>query len=115
AKPPDTSLTSVEIVYEGIAGQLNTRALSQAALAGLLNPILSGVNMVNAPVIAKERGIKVSEVRRGQEGAYEGLIKITVTLGNGSTRRVARTVFSDGPSRLILAKDLNIAAEVLHP
>src|SRR5665213_2839685 len=87
----DSSLTSVEIVYEGTASLLNTRALSQAALAGLLSPILSGVNMVNAPSVAKERGIKVSEVRRGQEGAYEGYVKITVTLGNGSTRRVAGT------------------------
>ena len=93
----DTSLTSVEIVYEGIAGQLNTRALSQAALAGLLNPILSGVNMVNAPVIAKERGIKVSETRRGQQGIYEGYIRITVTLGSGSTRRVAGTVLLRRP------------------
>jgi D-3-phosphoglycerate dehydrogenase len=107
----DTSLTSVEIVYEGIAGQLNTRALSQAALAGLLNPILSGVNMVNAPVIAKERGIKVSETRRSQQGIYEGYIRITVTLGSGSTRRVAGTVFSDGRPRLIQVKDINLEAE----
>jgi D-3-phosphoglycerate dehydrogenase len=107
----DSSLTSVEIVYEGIAGQLNTRALSQAALAGLLNPILSGVNMVNAPVIAKERGIKVSETRRSQQGIYEGYIRITVTLGSGSTRRVAGTVFSDGRPRLIQVKDINLEAE----
>ncbi|HXL71193.1 MAG TPA: phosphoglycerate dehydrogenase, partial [Rhizomicrobium sp.] len=107
----DSSLTSVEIVYEGIAGQLNTRALSQAALAGLLNPILSGVNMVNAPVIAKERGIKVSETRRDQQGIYEGYIRITVTLGSGSTRRVAGTVFSDGRPRLIQVKDINLEAE----
>ena len=101
----------MEIVYEGIAGQLNTRALSQAALAGLLNPILSGVNMVNAPVIAKERGIKVSETRRDQQGIYEGYIRITVTLGSGSTRRVAGTVFSDGRPRLIQVKDINLEAE----
>jgi D-3-phosphoglycerate dehydrogenase len=107
----DTSLTAVEIVYEGTASLLNTRALTQAALAGLLNPVLSGVNMVNAPTIAKERGIKVSEVRRGQEGAYEGYVKITVTLGSGSTRRVAGTVFSDGRPRLIQVKDINLDAE----
>src|ERR1700754_4062365 len=60
----DTSIKGVEIIYEGTPSLLNTRALTQAALTGLLKPILSGVNMVNAPLIAKERGIKVSETRR---------------------------------------------------
>ena len=64
----DTSLQSVEILYEGSAAELNTRALTQAALAGLLKPVLADVNMVNAPVIAKERGIKVSETRRDRAG-----------------------------------------------
>ena len=49
-----TSLTAVEILYEGTPSALNTRALTQAALAGLLTPILTGVNMGNAPVGAKD-------------------------------------------------------------
>src|SRR6202000_2786804 len=59
-----TSLTGVEIVYEGTPSTLNTRALTQAALNGLLKPMLAEGNMVNAPVIAKERGVKVSQTRR---------------------------------------------------
>ncbi len=106
----DTSLSAVEIVYEGTAGQLNTRALTQAALAGLLAPILSGVNMVNAPLIAKERGIKVSETRRDAQGIYEGYIKIVVSMGD-TTRRVSGTVVSDGRPRLIQIKDINLDAE----
>jgi D-3-phosphoglycerate dehydrogenase len=106
-----TSLTSVEILYEGVAGALNTRALTQAALAGLLKPALADVNMVNAPVVAKERGIKVSETRRDRQGIYDGYIKITVTLADGTTRRVAGTVFSDGRPRLIQIKDINMDAE----
>jgi D-3-phosphoglycerate dehydrogenase len=106
-----TSLTSVEILYEGLAAALNTRALTQAALAGLLKPALADVNMVNAPVVAKERGIKVSETRRDRQGIYEGFIKITVTLADGTTRRVAGTVFSDGRPRLIQIKDINMDAE----
>jgi len=106
----DSSLTAVEIVYEGTASSLNTRALTQAALAGLLKPMLSEVNMVNAPVVAKERGIKVSETRRDRQGVYEGYIKVTVTMGE-STRRVAGTVFSDGRPRLIQVKDINLDAE----
>ena len=46
-----TSLAGVEVVYEGTPSTLNTRALTQAALTGLLKPILAEVNMVNAPVI----------------------------------------------------------------
>jgi D-3-phosphoglycerate dehydrogenase len=106
-----TSLQSVEILYEGTASELNTRALTQAALAGLLKPALAHVNMVNAPVVAKERGIKVSETRRGRQGIYEGFVKITVTLADGTTRRVAGTVFSDGRPRLIQIKDINMDAE----
>ncbi|HWD29712.1 MAG TPA: phosphoglycerate dehydrogenase [Rhizomicrobium sp.] len=106
----DTTIHGVEILYEGVAAELNQRALTQAALAGLLKPTLSGVNMVNAPVVAKERGIKVSETRRPQQGIYEGYIKITVDLG-GTTRRVAGSVFSDGRPRFIQIKDINLDAE----
>jgi D-3-phosphoglycerate dehydrogenase len=107
----DSSIQSVEILYEGTAADLNQRALTQAALAGLLKPTLSGVNMVNAPVVAKERGIKVSETRRPRQGIYEGYIKIAATLDDGSTRRVAGTVFADGRPRLIQVKDINLDAE----
>src|SRR5579862_5048758 len=74
----ESSIEAVEIVYEGTAAVLNTRALTQAALSGLLKPALSEVNMVNAPVVAKERGIRVSETRRDQQGAFEGYIRISV-------------------------------------
>jgi D-3-phosphoglycerate dehydrogenase len=107
----ESSLKAVEILYEGTAATLNQRALTQAALAGLLKPQLAEVNMVNAPVVAKERGIKVSETRRDRQGIYEGYIKVTTTLDDGSTRRVAGTVFSDGRPRLIQVKDINLDAE----
>jgi D-3-phosphoglycerate dehydrogenase len=108
----ETSIAAADILYEGSAADLNTRALTQAALAGLLKPILSDVNMVNAPVIAKERGIQISETRRDRQGIYEGYIKIGATLADGSTRRVAGTVFSDGRPRLIMARDVNLEAEL---
>src|SRR5580693_3163733 len=106
-----TSLTGVEIVYGGSPSLLNTRALTQAALTGLLNPILADVNMVNAPVIAKDRGVKVSETRRDAQGIYEGYIKLVVSMSDGSTRRVSGTVFSDGRPRLIQIKDIGLDAE----
>jgi len=106
----DTSIAAVEIVYEGTPSSLNTRAMTQAAISGLLKPALSEVNMVNAPVIAKERGIRISEVRRDQEGAYEGYIKLTVNVG-ALARSVAGTVFSNGRPRLIQIKGIDMEAE----
>jgi D-3-phosphoglycerate dehydrogenase len=106
----DTSILGVDILYEGTAASLNTRALTQAALAGLLRPALADVNMVNAPVVARERGIKVSETRRSHQGIYEGYVKLTVH-ADGLTRSVAGTVFSDGRPRLIQVKDINLDAE----
>jgi len=54
---------------------------------------------------------KVSETRRDRQGIYEGYIKIAATLADGSVRRVAGTVFSDGRPRLIQIKDIGINAE----
>src|SRR3954463_15071218 len=48
-------LRSVTIEYEGAAAGLNHRPLTAAALAGLLSPVIAGVNMVNAPIVARER------------------------------------------------------------
>ena len=107
----ETSIAACEILYEGSAAELNQRALTQAVLAGILRPALAHVNMVNAPIVAKERGIKVSETRRPRQGIYEGYIKVVITLEGGSTRRVAGTVFSDGRPRLIQVKDINLDAE----
>jgi D-3-phosphoglycerate dehydrogenase len=106
----ETSIEAVEILYEGTASALNTRALTQAALSGLLKPALSEVNMVNAPIVARERGIRVSETRRDQQGAYEGYIRIAVTTPE-LTRSVAGTVFSNGRPRLIQIKNINLDAE----
>ncbi|HEY1613716.1 MAG TPA: phosphoglycerate dehydrogenase [Rhizomicrobium sp.] len=105
-----TSILAVDILYEGTAGSFSPHALSQAILAGLLQPVLTDVNMVSAPVVARERGIKVSETRRGRQGIYEGYIKIIVT-AEGLIRSVAGTVFSDGRPRLIQIKDINLETE----
>jgi D-3-phosphoglycerate dehydrogenase len=106
----ETSIEAVDILYEGTAATLNTRALTQAALSGLLKPALSEVNMVNAPVVAKERGIKVSETRRDQQGAYEGYIRIAVKTPD-MERSIAGTVFSNGRPRVIQIKNINLDAE----
>ncbi len=107
----ETGLKGVRIEYEGNVAELNTRAMTAAALAGILRPLLSSVNMVSAPTMARERGIKVEEVRRGQEGAYEGYIRLTITTER-QERSVAGTVFSGGRPRIIQIKGINMEAEL---
>jgi D-3-phosphoglycerate dehydrogenase len=90
---------------------MNTKALTAAALAGALRPFLADVNMVSAPVLANERGIKVEEVRRGQEGAYETYVRLSLETER-QERSVAGTVFSDGKPRIIQVRDIDMEAEL---
>ncbi|MCC6921268.1 MAG: phosphoglycerate dehydrogenase [Alphaproteobacteria bacterium] len=105
----ETSIEAVEIVYEGTVAKLNLRALTQAVLAGLLKPALPDVNMVNAPVVAKERGIRISETRRDQEGTYDALITVRVTTPD-YTRAITGTVFSNGVPRIVDVKGIVLEA-----
>ena len=106
----DQLITGIVIEYAGEVGEMNTRALTAAALAGVLQPMLGTVNMVSAPIVAKERGIKVDEVRQTQRGAYETYIRFTVKT-EGLERSVAGTVFSDGKPRIIQIKGIDLEAE----
>ena len=89
---------------------MNTKALSSALLAGILKPMLEDVNMVSAPTLAQERGIAIEETKRGQDGAYETYIRLTVQTDR-QARSVAGTVFSDGKPRIIQVKGINTEAE----
>jgi D-3-phosphoglycerate dehydrogenase len=106
----DIPIQYIVIEYAGDVGEINTRALTSAALAGVLQPMLGTVNMVSAPVVARERGIRVDEVRQTQRGAYETYIRLTVKAGDFE-RSVAGTVFSDGKPRIIQIKGIELEAE----
>ena len=105
-----SGIRSVSISYEGHAGAVNTRPLSNLMLMGLLRPSLDAVNMVNAPVIARERGIKVRETRLETEGDYHTLIRLDVETDSGELR-IAGTLFSGKP-RLVGIDDVTLEAEL---
>ena len=106
----ETGIKRVQVSYEGVVAQMNTRALTSAAIAGLLRPMLQDVNVVSAPIVAKERGIVVEETRREAEGDYESLITVTVVTDR-QTRWVAGTVYADGRPRIINIKGIRMDAE----
>jgi D-3-phosphoglycerate dehydrogenase len=105
-----SGIKSVAISYEGHVASLNTRPLSNIALMGLLRPSLDLVNAVNAPVIARERGIKVSETRQEDEGNYHTLMRLKVETAEGAFE-VAGTLFSGKP-RLVGIDNVPLEAEL---
>ncbi|WOJ88579.1 phosphoglycerate dehydrogenase [Methylocapsa polymorpha] len=107
----ETSIKKVTITYEGGVAELKTKALTASAIAGLLRPLLSDVNVVSAPSVAKERGVTIDEVTRAAEGDYESLITLTVAT-EAHERSVAGTVFHDGKPRIISINGIEVDALV---
>ena len=85
-------IKEIEIEFDGSTAAMNTKALIGAALAGLIRPQVADVNMVSAPIMAKERGIMLTEVKRDKSGVYDGYIRLTVTTEK-QTRSIAGTAF----------------------
>ena len=106
----ESSITKIQITYEGQVAEMKTKALTSAVLAGLLRPMLGEVNVVSAPVIAKERGMIVDEVLRAGESDYESLITVAVTTEQ-QERAVSGTVYADGKPRLVDIKGIRVDAE----
>ena len=107
----DEPIKAINILYDGEAATMNLAALNCALIAGIMKSINPDVNMVSAPLIAKERGIKISTTNQAQTGAFEGYIKATVVTAQRE-RSVAGTVFSDGKPRFIQIKGINVDAEI---
>ncbi|MBB5224051.1 D-3-phosphoglycerate dehydrogenase [Amaricoccus macauensis] len=108
----DSPITDIEIEYVGEVGQLNLKPLTAALTAGLLKPLVGegGVNMVSAPVVARERGVKIAETRKDAQGAFGSYVRLIVTTEK-MTRSVAGTIYSDGKPRFIQIKGINLEAE----
>ena len=105
------NLTKIAIEVEGAAAQLNIKPITGAVLAGLMRRYSDTVNMVNAPFLAKERGLDVSEVRHDREGVYHTLVRVTVQTAGGE-RSVAGTLFGSNSPRLVELFGVNVEADL---
>jgi len=107
----DSPIKKVEIIYDGAVAKMNINALTSAAIAGLIKPQVAEVNMVSAPIMAKERGIQISETIQDKSGVFDSYIKLNIITEN-QERSIAGTVFSDGKPRFIQIKGINVDAEI---
>ncbi len=106
-----TEVRSIDVEVEGAAAELNIKPITGAVLAGLMGTYSDTVNMVNAPYLAKERGLDVREIRHDREGDYHTLLAVTVGTGAGK-RRVAGTLFGNRAPRLVDIFGVEVEAEL---
>ncbi|MCA0920501.1 phosphoglycerate dehydrogenase [Pseudooceanicola nanhaiensis] len=107
----DEPIKAINILYDGTVAGMNLEALNCGVVAGIMKKANPDVNMVSAPVVAKERGIRISTTNQDKSGAFDGYIKVTVVTDKRE-RSAAGTVFSDGKPRFIQIKGINVDAEV---
>mgnify|MGYP001397578194 CR=1 FL=1 len=105
------NLTNISVEVEGAAAQLNIKPITAAVLSGFMRRYSDTVNMVNAPFLAKERGIDVREVRHDREGVYHTLVRVTVATSKGD-RSVAGTLFGNTQPRLVEIFGINLEADL---
>jgi D-3-phosphoglycerate dehydrogenase / 2-oxoglutarate reductase len=106
-----TEIRSIDIEVEGAAAELNIKPITGAVLAGVMRTWSDTVNMVNAPYLAKERGIAIREIRNEGEGDYHTLIAVTVGTDHGP-KRVEGTLFGNRAPRLVNIFGVPIEAEL---
>ena len=107
----DEPIKAINILYDGTVANMNLAALNQAVIAGVLKAHNPDVNLVSAPVVAKDKGIQISTTRQEKTGVFDAYIKVTMVTDKRE-RSVAGTCFSDGKPRFIQIKGINIDAEI---
>ncbi len=105
------NLTKISIEVEGAAADLNIKPITGAVLAGLMRRYSDTVNMVNAPFLAKERGLDIREIRHDREGDYHTLVRVSVQTEEGE-KSVAGTLFGNTSPRIVELFGIKIEADL---
>ncbi len=98
------TIKSIEITAQGDLAALDIQPLEVAVLKGVLSSVLVGVNYVNAPLLAKKRGIDIISTRSNVKCNFAGLITIKLTTDNGVTTVAGALVAKDIP-RIVKIND----------
>jgi D-3-phosphoglycerate dehydrogenase len=107
----ESGIKAITVEYQGAIAELNVKPLTATALTGVLAPQLAAVNMVNAPVICRQRDIRVSETLGPDPGDYHTLMRVTVR-AEGREHTVAGTLFAGSKPRLVEVDGISLEAEL---
>lgn len=100
--------TEITVEYRGDASEINTAPVTIAAIKGFLTPILlETVNFVNAPFIAKERGIEIKETRSADAGDYQSMIALKIKAKDKESY-LAGTLYSKKDPRIIIIDNYKV-------
>jgi D-3-phosphoglycerate dehydrogenase len=102
------SISQIEVEYSGEAAGVNVAPLTVAVLKGLLESVTDQVNMVNAPVLAQERGIRVIESKSSRASDFASAISTRVTGCND--RLIVGAIFHGGQPRIVRIDDFMLEA-----
>jgi D-3-phosphoglycerate dehydrogenase len=103
-----SSVEQVEVEYAGEVAELRTAPMTIAVLKGLLESVSDRVNLVNAPVIAQERGIKLIESKSSRSQDFASCI--TVRVKGTIDRLIAGAVFHGRQPRIVRIDDFMLEA-----
>ena len=112
----DHGFEEVVIEYEGEVAELNRKPITAAALAGLLRPSRGDVNMVSAPAILADSGVKLTETKTEESPVYDSLIRIKVltkatdNAPAGGWRTLAGTLIAGQP-RIVEVKGMALEGD----
>jgi D-3-phosphoglycerate dehydrogenase len=96
----DGRISTVEVSYEGDIAEEDVELVTASGLKGVFEPLEWQVNAVNAPQIAEERGVEVTESKTRQAEDFQSLVSVTVTDGDDEVT-VDGTLFADGDARIV--------------
>jgi D-3-phosphoglycerate dehydrogenase len=100
AQLDDAAPRSCSIAYRGEIATRNTRLVTAAFAAGLLEHAIEDVNIINAEVLLRERGIELVEQSRTDPGSFSSIVAVEFVTADG-VRRAAGTLFGHAMPRLV--------------
>jgi D-3-phosphoglycerate dehydrogenase len=106
----ESPIQEIRIAYHGDVVSLNTKPISAVLVQNILSAISSGVNLVNSMVIAKERGIKVTDTKLNEKTSYSTVVKLTLITDN-QERSITGTLFNGKP-RVVEVNSIKLEASL---
>jgi D-3-phosphoglycerate dehydrogenase len=107
----ESGIKAIAVEYQGAIAELNIKPLTATLLTGVLAPQLAAVNMVNAPLICRQRDIRVTETLGPEPGDYHTLMAVTVRTEDRE-HSVAGTLFAGNKPRLVEVDGIPLEAEL---